>query len=114
MLTVTAKLTLYSPISSKQGLYGSLQNGTFLSDHPPKATLVDNARDTVQLGVLAQLFRVMVMSSLISPPPKKKKKKKRNRYLETESGFYLVGQNVIFVIDAVCDKLDCYLFFLLG
>lgn len=63
MITVTAKLTLYSPISSKDGIYGSLQNGTFLSDHPPKATLVDNARDTVQLGVLAQLFRVMVIPS---------------------------------------------------
>jgi hypothetical protein len=61
IIAVTAKLTLYSPISSKDGLYGSLQNGTFLSDHPPKATLVDNARDTVQLGVLAQLFRVMVI-----------------------------------------------------
>ncbi|PLW17011.1 hypothetical protein PCANC_11383 [Puccinia coronata f. sp. avenae] len=69
MLTVTAKLTLYSPISSKQGLYGSLQNGTFLSDHPPKATLVDNARDTVQLGVLAQLFRVMNVIFVIDANP---------------------------------------------
>ncbi|KAA1078446.1 hypothetical protein PGT21_035176 [Puccinia graminis f. sp. tritici] len=69
IIAVTAKLTLYSPISSKDGLYGSLQNGTFLSDHPPKATLVDNARDTVQLGVLAQLFRVMNVIFVIDTNP---------------------------------------------
>ncbi|KAI7955964.1 hypothetical protein MJO29_007363 [Puccinia striiformis f. sp. tritici] len=69
IIAVTAKLTLYAPISTNEGLYGSLQNGTFLSDHPPKSTLVDNARDTVQLGVLAQLFRVMNVIFVIDSNP---------------------------------------------
>lgn len=69
IISVTANLAIYSPISSQEGLYGALQNGTFLSDHPPKATLVDSARETVQLGTLAQLFRTMNIIFVIDSNP---------------------------------------------
>ncbi|MBW0507371.1 hypothetical protein O181_047086 [Austropuccinia psidii MF-1] len=69
IISVSARLTLYSPISSQNGLYGVLQNGTFLSDHPPKATLMDNARESIQLGALAQFFKLLNMVFVIDPAP---------------------------------------------
>lgn len=60
VISLADERTLISPISSPRGIYGALQNGTFLSDHPPRAVLQDNVAEAAQLGALAQLFKVMV------------------------------------------------------
>lgn len=69
LLSLTDELTLTSPISSKDGIFGALQNGTFLSDHPPRAVLQNNFAEAAQLGALAQLFKSINMMFVIDSAP---------------------------------------------
>ncbi|KAG0142317.1 hypothetical protein CROQUDRAFT_50448 [Cronartium quercuum f. sp. fusiforme G11] len=69
VLSLEAELTLTSPISSPQGIFGALQNGTFLSEHPPRAVLQDNVAEAAQLSALAQLFKAMNMMFVIDSVP---------------------------------------------
>ncbi|CAH7669376.1 hypothetical protein BY996DRAFT_6421267 [Phakopsora pachyrhizi] len=59
IVSINSQESLVAPISSQKGMFGTLQNGIFVSDHPPRSILEENAEEAAQLGALSLLFRTM-------------------------------------------------------
>ncbi|CAH7676139.1 hypothetical protein PPACK8108_LOCUS26540 [Phakopsora pachyrhizi] len=60
---------LRSPISSDQGLYNLLKNGTFLTANPSKLALEADARRMAQLTMMSELFKSLRMFILVGKDP---------------------------------------------